>query len=161
MKLLLLIAATTIVTTAAQAAPWRSEQFLLEQDNPYYYAYQGDESDGEHRLAYGCEYATGIDSLFIETPDLFDPTTSYAPEVPTSFTIDGEETIEINGQFQDRGGYLSVVYNSFVLDGFGTLLDTLIVAQSSIRVTFFDRDLSFSPQGLREAVKPIYDECVF
>jgi hypothetical protein len=158
MKSLLLAAVIGAATTAVQAAPWQSG-LLDDEITTYYFAYQQAEN-GEHRLGYECEASSGVDVFVIETPEPYDPTTSYAPEVPTSFIIDGE-TIEVSGVFQDRQGKLFVAYESFAIDGFGALFDKLLVAQSPVRVTFFDRDLSFSSEGLREAVQPIYDECVY
>lgn len=158
MRLLLLAAVIAAAATAAEAAPWQSG-LLDDEITTYYYAYQQAES-GEHRLGYECEASSGVDVFFIETPEPYDPTTSYAPEVPTSFIIDGE-TIEVSGIFQDRGGKLFVIYESYAIERFGALFDKLLVAQSTVRVAFFDRDLSFSPEGLRDAVQPIYDECVY
>lgn len=161
MRRLLLAIAIAATTTATLASPWKSgEEQIDGGEDSLYWAEQWAESGGAYRLGYDCTYSSGVDTFFIETPDAYDPTTSYAPEVPTTFFVMGQ-TIEVNGVFQDRGGQLYVVYESFAIEGFGPLFDWMVVADSPIRVIFFDRDLSFSAEGIADALKPIYEECVF
>ena len=99
----------------------------------------------------------GLEALFVQTEERYEETTSYAAEVPTTFTVDGT-SYELNGIFQNRDGYLFTYYDGLE-DVFYELFDHLLIAEDNVTVSFFDTSFSFSAEGIGGALSTASELC--
>lgn len=159
MRTMLAVATIAAMTAGAHAAPWEYQTHYAEEiDTSFFYATQWTDTAEPFGLGYECDNFSFEDALYVQTPEKFDPSTSYAPDVPTTFAIDGQ-TIDVSGKFQNSEGDLYVYFYGAEIENFQTLFDALVGAQSDIRVKYFDKDLSFSPEGAQDAVTRVFQEC--
>ena len=142
-------------TLHAAAAPWTLDTFASDGVVQGQLAYQLDEGQRGYALAYECDAEWGEDAIFIQTAEAFDATTSYAPEVPTLLTIDGEAH-EHSGNFQQRDGLLAVYFDPAADP---EMLQQLRRATGSIEVALFDKQLRFSGEGAEAALRAAIDGC--
>lgn len=155
-----LAAAAILVATPlpATAAPWQNSQLKIEGDIDVLYASQLDAS-GQYVLAVNCIVQSGGGTLFIVTPHPWEETTSYAPEVPTTFIADGE-THTLTLKFITAGGRVAVATAfSDDPDRFNALILTIQRAGSTIDVSYFDTSLSFSSEGSSAAIESVKSAC--
>jgi hypothetical protein len=52
-------------------------------------AYQWIDGEGEVLLSYECDALFGLESFYVQTEDRWDNTAGYAPDMSTTFTVDG------------------------------------------------------------------------
>lgn len=160
MRILLSVAIIAAMTAAAHAAPWQYQTYYSEEaDTTFFHAAQWTQGAEPFGLGYECDDFSFEDALYIQTPERFDPSTSYAPEVPTIFTVDGK-AIEVSGKFQNSDDILYVYFSGPEIETFQDLFHALAAARSDIQVAYFDKSLSFSSEGVEEALLRVVRECL-
>ena len=154
-----LVAAALVIASAsiATAAPWQTESSFDGDDLIGETAYQWENGGGAVVLGYECDAMFGFEAFYVQTGARYEDTTSYAPDVPTTLTIDGVP-YEFSGTFQNREGYLFTFYDG-IEDGFYALFDRLLLAKGSVDVTFFDKRFSFSAEGVGRALSTASELC--
>ena len=155
---LLTAAALAAMATTAQAAPWTREVLELADGAILDSAYQWVEGEGDVLIGYECDPVLGFEALYIQTDDRFDPEAGYAPDVPTTFTIDGA-AVQISGIFQERDGYVFTYYAAEMVEGFAEVFDRLVVAKQDIDVAFYDKRFRFSAEGVGDALGTAAGSC--
>jgi hypothetical protein len=144
----------TLAPVAAQAAPWWTGAEDLA-GTTIYFANQVDES-GDYILAFSCDYVNYEYTLFVIEPEPWDQAASYAPDVEATFVVDGKPT-STSFYFASFDEKVSIVLgesNPTGLDVMGALLGS----QSSIEVSYFDRNLSFSAEGAHDGLLFVEDK---
>jgi opacity protein-like surface antigen len=157
MKALLAAALILAGASSASAAPWQTD--VIEADGQIVgsTAYQWVEGEANVLLGYECDEMFGLEALYVQTEERYEETTSYAPDVPTTFTVDGK-AYQFTGIFQNRDGYLFTYYDG-IDGGFYELIDSMLVATGTITVAFYDKSYSFSTEGIREAMRQASEPC--
>jgi hypothetical protein len=145
------------VSLPAAAAPWTFETYEQDGIVSGQAAYQWLEGPEDYLLAYQCDADWGDHAIFIQTPEPYDTTASYAPEVPTVFTIDGVAS-EHSGSFQQQDGLLLVHFN---LTANPEMVQQLLGSRQSIEVAYFDKRLRFSGEGAETALTAAREGCGF
>lgn len=160
MRILLVVATIAATIAVAHAAPWQYQTYYSEEgDIQFFNAAQWTDGAEPFGIGYECDDFSFEDGLYIQTPERFDPRTSYAPEVPTIFTVDGK-AIEVSGEFQNSNDTLYVYFSGPEIETFQDLFNALAAARSDIQVAYFDKSLSFSSEGVEEALLRVVRECL-
>ena len=147
-----LLAAALVLASAAVAfaEPWQTDSFESEGELVGLTAYKWEDGVDNVLFGYECDALFGLESLYVQTEDLYDDTAGYAPDVPTTFTVDGA-SYQLTGIFQNRDGYVFTFYDG-IDDGFFDLFDRLLLATDTITVAFYDKRFSFSAEGIGDAL---------
>jgi hypothetical protein len=147
---------TALVLTAAQALP----AFAWTQDSDDAYAW-GMESDttGAFALVIDCDLEWGDYAIGIETSEPWQETTSYAPEVPVTFTIDGQAISTDAFRFVNRGGKVTVELYEYGDDTFDTIYEALYKATGEIAVSYFDKSLRFASTDIAGVLDTVEFHC--
>lgn len=158
MKALLAAALVLASATVASAEPWQTDSTEANGELIGLTAYQWESGGGNVLLGYECDAMWGFEALYVQTEELYDDTTSYAPDVPTTFTIDGV-AYQMNGVFQNREGYLFTYYDAVDYNGYFELFERLAGATGTIEVAFYDTRFSFSAEGVGAAMSKAAEAC--
>lgn len=146
-RIALMLGLMGLPATSAFAAPW-------EYQGDYYghEAWQGS-ADGENVLAFTCGDDAYDGAFYIATSEPYEATTSYADEVPATFTLDGK-TVSVSGVFEDRAGNVGVYfeYNDATAPHLDQLFSLIVRARGDIGVKFFDKSMVFSSEGAAAAI---------
>jgi hypothetical protein len=143
--------------SAAVAGPWQTDSIFDGDDLIGDTAYQWEDSVDNVLLGYDCDAMLGFEALYVQIDEQYDATTSYAPEVPTTFTVDGV-AFDVSGVFENRDGYLFTYYDGLE-DGVFELVEQLLIAKDSVTVSFFDKRYSFSAEGIGAALSTASELC--
>lgn len=157
----LALAATLIATTAgpAVAGPWRIDSFTINPGT-FHSAVQFTETE-DYALVVECHEETGRFEIFLESPFDWEPGASYAPEVPTTMTIDGVASTDVMFHFDERQLYEGIVASpDGQAEAFGRLLDALSQAGDTVTVSYFDKQATFSAEGLSVALLSLGGSCL-
>ena len=96
-------------------------------------------------------------------PDAWEETTSYAPAVPLTVLVDDEVAAELDFAFKKWwNGRVAVIKDDDMAAGdpvFGRATAALSNAESSIGIRYFDRDLTFSTDGVAQAILHVKESC--
>ena len=157
MKALLAAAVILASASAALAEPWQTDSSFDGDELIGETAYQWEDSGGNVLLGYECDAMWGLEAFYVQLEERYDETTSYAPDVPTTFTVDGN-SYPLTGIFQNREGYLFAYYDG-VDDSFFDLFDRLLIAKDSVTVAFYDKSFSFSAEGIGGALSTASELC--
>lgn len=157
MKALLAAALILAGASSASAEPWQTDYFEADGEVVGTTAYQWIDGEGEVLMGYECDALFGLESLYVQTEDRWDSTAGYAPDVPTTFTVDGTP-YPLTGIYQNRDEYVFTFYDG-IDDGFFALFDRLLVATGTITVAFYDKSYSFSAEGISEAMSEASASC--
>lgn len=156
---LFLAAAALGLAAPAQATPWQTNEYGFPGSfGVVYVAMQQSDNPAGYELGYECDNNYFEDLIYVKMAEPFDPSTSYAPEVPTTFWIDGR-AIEMSGRFENSEGILYASYYAIWSEAFSSLITQIAEARSEIRVTFFDKDLTFSSTGAADALRYADGNC--
>jgi hypothetical protein len=129
----------------------------IEESEGVFYTYQLDQS-GRYYLTLDCDATFGMYSLSIEGSEAWDPTTSYAPEVPTIFVIDGIEMPTASLAFVNVEDTVAVMISQGQT-GFPELYDALRAATGTVEVSYFDKAMSFDVDGIADAFDVLDSFC--
>jgi hypothetical protein len=150
----LLLAALAV---PAVAAPWQTMD-LMEGEMQLRYAFQADDSQ-QYQFAVSCVVGSAGYSMFVLTPEPWEETTSYAPDVQLTMSFDGELRPNLQFFFANGSGLVTVAYRQENFEGeLGQLL-AMLKAASRFEVSYFDKNLSFSGEGSSAAIKTIERAC--
>jgi len=141
----------------ALAAPWQTLE-VQQGEVQLRYAYQVDDTQ-QYRLAVSCIIGSGGHGLFVQTPEAWEDTTSYAPQVPLAMSFDGSPRPNLLFAFANGGGFLMVVHERESFAGERDQLLDALKATSRVDVSYFDTLLSFSGEGSRAAIEAIDSAC--
>lgn len=145
-------------TLPAAAAPWQN---TAREAGGYqiHYALQVDDT-GQYTFALSCIEETGEYSMFVNTPVNWDATASYAPEVPTTITVNGTAYSDLNFRFLNGGGREVIAFDaSGWAAEFATMQVALSYASGSIEFSYFDKHLVFAADGLDTALATLANDC--
>lgn len=146
------MALVVALTLAGPAKAW-----VVEENEGYFYTYQPDET-GQYYLTLDCDTAFGLYAISIEGSEPWDPATSYATDVPTSFVIDGVELPNTSLEFTNVDDTVAAMITEGQV-GFKELYEVLSAAQSTVEVSYFDKAMRFDVTGLWEAFDAIETMC--
>ena len=90
----------------------------------------------------------GYLGMTIFTTETYDPGTSYSDEVPISVVADGVQQPVAYGAFEDLGGELAVVSDTYRNDTLEIVIGAMAKSRSTIVVQFYTREYRFSPEAL-------------
>ena len=148
-------AAMALVVALALAGP--AKAWTVEESEGYFYTYQPDET-GQYYLTLDCDAAFGLYAISIEGSEPWDPTTSYATDVPTTFVIDSVELPNTSLEFVNIDDTVAAIISEGQV-GFKELYEVLSAAQSTVAVSYFDKAMRFDVTGLGEAFDAIETLC--
>jgi len=152
------LAAIVLTTTPALAAPWNAWSGEIGGET-IFQAYQSDPSTG-YELNYSCNPSTGAEQITITGAERFDAGADYAPEVPVVLQVDTTAIDYVDFRFEAARGYLTVKASAEGQSGnFDGLIDALSLAQASIAIAYFDKSMSFSAEGAKEAIESTRSGC--
>lgn len=155
-KIFAAFAAASLSLASLPASAWE----YGEVSGLMYYAFQRD-STGLYALVIDCEAGFGEYTIAIETQEAWEETTSYAPEVPVKFTIDGTQFSTDSFRFVNRGGFLAVeLYEYADTDAFSTLDSAIYQAERQIAVSYFDKSLTFATDDVVSAIDAVELTCM-
>lgn len=157
MKALLAAAVFLANASLAVSAPWATDTIESDGDIVGETAYQWEDGGGNGLFGYECDAFFGFEAFYVQTEERYEETTSYAPDVPTMFIVDGD-AYQVTGIFQNRDGYLFTYYEA-TEDGFYELFDRLLIAKRNITVSFFDKRFSYSADGAGRALSTASELC--
>lgn len=131
----------------AHAAEW-----VHQTDDYGHEAWQGS-TDEKYLLAFFCGDDADDGAFYILTPEPYEASTSYAAAVPTTFTASGKK-LEMSGVFEERTGSVSVYFEATDDNALeiAQLYNLISGASGDIKVSFFDKQMSFSSEGAAAAL---------
>ncbi|SFZ80909.1 hypothetical protein SAMN02983003_0202 [Devosia enhydra] len=146
------LALIALLAGCMPAAAW-----TVEESEGFFYTYQPDET-GEYYLTLDCDIDFGFYSISIEGSEPWEPTTSYAPQVPTRFIVDGTPLPETVLQFTNVENTVAVMISE-AQDGFSELHEALAAATATVDVSYFDKAMRFDVTGIADAFAAIDTLC--
>lgn len=148
------------MTLPALAGPWTYEQYEMDGEMDGNSAYQFEESSDDYVLAYDCDALFGFESIILQTPEAYDDSASYPEAVATLFTIDGKD-YPASGKIENRDGYVFVFYDDLSDENIGDVFGAMERATSRIELSVNGSTLTFSAEGVAEAIGQAVAGCGF
>jgi hypothetical protein len=137
------IAAALLLVTPVSAEEWLYDVFEAEPGAKIHGAWVAAE-DRDYAIGFTCDEGLDAGAIYIQTDEPWEPTSSYADEVPTLFTS-GDTAIEAIGAFQDIEGYLHVYFDEYEDKAkVYEIFDLFFEATAPVTVDFFTRKATFS-----------------
>ena len=154
---LLLAAAAAFTLMAAPAFAWSYSE--RESDIDLWISAFQDDATG-HQLALSCsDWAPEDADITVYSPEDYEETSSYAPEVPLTVTVDGLETGPLKGKFANYDGKLSVTVYETDDTRVRPLFELIQKAKTGIEVSYFDKKLTFPVSNVERSVGSFLANC--
>lgn len=154
------LVACLLLTTApayANDAAWAYTQDG-EDDDAVYIAFQHDRNGVEFGI--DCTAFMGDYSIYLFTDEHWEATTSYAPEVPVTFSINGtDHTATFGFEHNDKNELIVAEYEMDDADEVNDLIYALRNADGTIGISYFTTSRSFAAAGIRDAFAKVDDAC--
>jgi hypothetical protein len=155
----LMAAALSASPSFACAEEWHYGTYEIDQTMKGHTAYVRSDS-GQYTLSFDCDDYWNVRIIYVGTPVRWEATTSYAPEVPTTFD-DGRRLLDVAGMFEDRNGQLFVSYNENMMEAgaFDAIVDLLVDSNGPLQVSFFSYSAAFQMDLARERIAAAAHAC--
>lgn len=101
----------------------------------------------------------GYVGITIFTTEPYDPETSYSDEVPISVIADGVQQPVTYGSFEELGGELAVVSDTYRDEALASVIDAMAKSRSAIVIQFYTREYRFSPEALDTSLLYLSEKC--
>jgi hypothetical protein len=149
--------ALMVAPAYANGASWAYTQDGEDED-AVYIAFQHDRDGIEFGV--DCTAFMGDYSIYLFTDEHWEATTSYAPEVPVTFTINGtDHTATFGFEHNDKNELIVAEYEMDNADEVNALMEALREATGTIRVSYFTTSRSFEAAGVGDALGKVDEAC--
>ena len=154
-----LAAILIMASGTASAAPWRIDSYTINPGT-FHSAVQLS-SDEDYALVVQCHEETGAFEVYVESPIDWEPGASYAPEVPATVVVDNHAITDVMFHFDDRQmGEGIVAFPNGQADAFARMLDLFAEASIEVGIAYFDKQATFSVEGLGAAMRSLRESCL-
>jgi hypothetical protein len=155
MKFLVGIAAAATFASPAAAA-WTTKDY--DDVGEYSAVARAEHGTAEMHVSCTWDYP-GFLGITIFTTETYDPETSYSDEVPISVIADGVQQPVAYGTFEDLGGELAVVSDTYRDGTLAQVIGAMAQSQSTIVIQFYTREYRFSPEALDTSLLYLSEKC--
>lgn len=154
-----LVAAALLAAAASPAAAaWQYHEYWGEIDT-WIMASELDITSA-YQLSVNCsDMFTEAAYIAIDTNEAWDDTTSYAPEVLLTLTLDGAALEPLHAKFEQHSGKVAIVASELDDVSVRAAVAALRDAASTIEASFFDTSLGFTTQGNGPMVSRFLETC--
>lgn len=147
--------AALLMTVSAQAA-WLTKDY--PDVGEYSAVARAEHGNVEMHISCTWDYP-GYVGITIFTTEPYDPETSYSDEVPISVIADGVQQPVTYGSFEELGGELAVVSDTYRDEALASVIDAMAKSRSAIVIQFYTREYRFSPEALDTSLLYLSEKC--